>query len=108
MDKAKPPEKPRRARPRLSSLRERQKGQNLAREASPAPSAASAEPEMRESETEETQMTQGGAKPFAVLLGFLIKNDRSEVLRLAREIGVSDNTIYRWMNGTSEPRQSHL
>ncbi|MEO7020626.1 MAG: helix-turn-helix transcriptional regulator [Ktedonobacteraceae bacterium] len=45
---------------------------------------------------------------FATLLGFLIKNDRSEVLRIAREVGVSDNTVYRWLNGTSEPRRSHL
>lgn len=50
----------------------------------------------------------GGPKPFSILLGFLIKNDRSEILRLAREIGVSDNTVYRWINGTSEPRFSHM
>lgn len=50
----------------------------------------------------------GGPKPFSSLLGFLIKNDRSEVLRLAREIGVSDNTVYRWINGTSEPRPNHM
>jgi transcriptional regulator with XRE-family HTH domain len=49
-----------------------------------------------------------GPKPFAVLLSFLIKNDRNEVLRLAREIGVSDNTVYRWLNGTSEPRFAHM
>ncbi len=53
-------------------------------------------------------MSMGGPGPFSVLLGFLIKNDRSEVLRIAREIGVSDNTVYRWLNGTSEPRQSHM
>lgn len=50
----------------------------------------------------------GGPGPFAILLGFLIKNDRSEILRIAREVGVSDNTVYRWLNGTSEPRQSHM
>jgi transcriptional regulator with XRE-family HTH domain len=49
-----------------------------------------------------------GPKPFSVLLGSLIKNDRSEILRIAREIGVSDNTVYRWINGTSEPRASHM
>jgi transcriptional regulator with XRE-family HTH domain len=38
----------------------------------------------------------------------LIKNDRSEILRLAREIGVSDNTVYRWINGTSEPHLNHM
>ena len=57
---------------------------------------------------EMTSTPTGGPKPFSVLLGFLIKNDRSEVLRIAREIGVSDNTVYRWINGTSEPRFSHM
>ncbi|HLI68454.1 MAG TPA: helix-turn-helix transcriptional regulator [Ktedonobacteraceae bacterium] len=52
--------------------------------------------------------TAGGPGPFALLLGFLVKNDRNEILRIAREIGVSDNTVYRWLNGTSEPRQSHM
>lgn len=46
--------------------------------------------------------------PFSILLGFLLKNDRSEILRIAREVGVSDNTVYRWLNGTSEPRHSHI
>lgn len=49
-----------------------------------------------------------GSGSFATLLGYVIKNDRSEVLRIAREIGVSDNTVYRWLNGTAEPRHSHL
>jgi transcriptional regulator with XRE-family HTH domain len=57
---------------------------------------------------ENTSLVAGGAKPFSTLLSFLIKNDRSEILRLAREIGVSDNTVYRWINGTSEPRASHM
>lgn len=52
--------------------------------------------------------SNGGPGAFSSLLGFLIKNDRSEVLRIAREIGVSDNTVYRWLNGTAEPRHSHL
>ncbi len=45
---------------------------------------------------------------FATLLSFLIKNDRREVLRIARAVDVSDNTVYRWLNGTSEPRHNHL
>jgi len=55
-----------------------------------------------------TAVSAGGPKPFSILLSFLIKNDRSEILRLAREIGVSDNTVYRWINGTSEPRPGHM
>ncbi len=55
-----------------------------------------------------TPAPNGSPGAFSSLLGFLIKNDRSEVLRIAREIGVSDNTVYRWLNGTAEPRHSHL
>jgi|GEM_PF-341361 len=55
-----------------------------------------------------TGLQSGGPSAFSTLLGFLIKHDRSEVLRIAKEIGVSDNTVYRWLNGTSEPRQSHM
>jgi transcriptional regulator with XRE-family HTH domain len=58
---------------------------------------------------DEASALQGnGPGAFSTLLGFLIKHDRSEVLRIAKEIGVSDNTVYRWLNGTSEPRQSHM
>lgn len=45
---------------------------------------------------------------FSILLGALLKNERNEILRVAREIGVSDNTVYRWLNGTSAPRYSHM
>lgn len=55
-----------------------------------------------------TELQSGGSSAFSTLLGFLIKHDRSEVLRIAKEIGVSDNTVYRWLNGTSEPRQNHM
>jgi len=66
------------------------------------------EPERENETTESISAPTGGPKPFSILLSFLIKNDRSEILRLAREIGVSDNTVYRWINGTSEPRLSHM
>jgi transcriptional regulator with XRE-family HTH domain len=49
-----------------------------------------------------------GSGSFAALLSYLIKNDRSEILRIARAVGVSDNTVYRWLNGAAEPRHSHL
>lgn len=55
-----------------------------------------------------SSLPASGSGSFATLLGYLIKNDRSEVLRIARDIGVSDNTVYRWLNGTAEPRHSHL
>jgi len=59
-------------------------------------------------EDENVSSSPDGSRPFSTLLSYLIKNDRSEILRLAREIGVSDNTVYRWINGTSEPRPSHM
>lgn len=65
-------------------------------------------PEQDDDRDENLPASHGGPRPFSVLLSFLIRNDRSEILRLSREIGVSDNTIYRWINGTSEPRLSHM
>jgi len=53
-----------------------------------------------------SQASRPGA--FSILLGSLLKNERSEILRIAREIGVSDNTVYRWINGTSTPRYAHM
>jgi hypothetical protein len=72
----------------------------------PLPEGLSSEP--RSEMADGISAPTGGPKPFSILLDFLIKNDRSEILRLAREIGVSDNTVYRWINGTSEPRSSHM
>lgn len=48
------------------------------------------------------------SKHFSLLLGFLLKNDRSEIVRLARGVGVSDNTVYRWLKGISVPRYTHI
>ncbi len=45
---------------------------------------------------------------FSALLTSILKGDRAEVLRIAREVGVSENTVYRWLNGSSVPRTSHL
>jgi hypothetical protein len=35
-------------------------------------------------------------------------SDRSELLRVAHELDVSENSIYRWMSGNTEPRIHHL
>src|SRR5260370_1913105 len=67
------------------------------------------EDEEKTPSSSEAFVSQGGhSGAFVTLLGFLIKNDRSEVLRIAREVGVSDNTVYRWLNGTCEPSHNHL
>jgi hypothetical protein len=46
--------------------------------------------------------------PFSSLLRNILRHDRAEINRVARELEVADNTIYRWMNGSSEPRAIHL
>src|SRR5437660_2197445 len=52
------------------------------------------------------QSRQAGA--FGMLLRHLLNNERSEIIRLTTEIGVSDNTIYRWLNGICITRPGHL
>jgi transcriptional regulator with XRE-family HTH domain len=46
--------------------------------------------------------------PFSSLLRNILRHDRLEIARVARELDVAENTIYRWMNGNSEPRPVHL
>ncbi|HWS82922.1 MAG TPA: hypothetical protein VN207_01540 [Ktedonobacteraceae bacterium] len=46
--------------------------------------------------------------PFSSLLCKIIRRDRAEVARIAHKLDVSENTVYRWMNGISEPRAVHL
>ena len=45
---------------------------------------------------------------FSSFLRHILRHDRVEIARVARELDVSENTIYRWMNGTSEPRAVYL
>ena len=46
--------------------------------------------------------------PFSSLLRNILRRDRAEIVRTAKELDVAENTIYRWMNGNSEPRLMHL
>jgi hypothetical protein len=46
--------------------------------------------------------------PFSSLLRNILRHDHLEIARVARELDVAENTIYRWMNGNSEPRPVHL
>lgn len=46
--------------------------------------------------------------PFSSYLRYILRRDRAEIARLANVLDVSENTIYRWMNGNSEPRAVHL
>ncbi len=46
--------------------------------------------------------------PFSRFLGYLLRHDSTEIARIASELDVAENTIYRWLNGISEPRPQHL
>lgn len=73
-----------------------------ASEPAPAPVASLSEEQLAYS-LEEEQLS-----PFSSLLRTVIRRDRAEITRVARELEVAENTIYRWMNGSSEPRAIHL
>ncbi|GER88264.1 hypothetical protein KDW_24260 [Dictyobacter vulcani] len=51
---------------------------------------------------------ESGATAFSAFLRTLMHRDRAELSRVARELAVAENTVYRWMNGTSDPRTIHL
>ncbi|RAQ96277.1 helix-turn-helix domain-containing protein [Thermogemmatispora tikiterensis] len=46
--------------------------------------------------------------PFSLTLQRILKRDRARIAQFATSLGVSENTVYRWMNGQSEPRPSSL
>lgn len=53
-------------------------------------------------------LTEEKLSPFSSLLRQILRRKRAEILRIAAELEVTENTIYRWMNGSSEPRLHHL
>ncbi len=46
--------------------------------------------------------------PFSSLLRHILRHDRTEIARVAKDLDVAEITVYRWMNGSSEPRVIHL
>ncbi len=46
--------------------------------------------------------------PFSSLLRHILRHDRAEIARVAKDLEVAEITVYRWMNGSSEPRAIHL
>lgn len=48
------------------------------------------------------------ATPFYQFLRTIMHHDRAEIARVAHELNVANNTVYRWLNGISEPRPGHL
>jgi hypothetical protein len=63
-------------------------------------------------EVNEEKLTYGSAEgsltSFSTFLRTILYHDRNEITRVAREMDVAENTIYRWMNGSSEPRATYL
>lgn len=115
--------KKRRGRP-PGEAKERQRqatkhiGQHVVRQSSSQKASHSSTTNMLDDETqpgtpprpEEAQEAQGTdtVTPFRLFLQSIIRRDRSELARIAREIEVAENTVYRWLNGNSEPRTVHL
>ncbi|QBD79819.1 GAF domain-containing protein [Ktedonosporobacter rubrisoli] len=54
--------------------------------------------------TEERPAAARQHEPFSGLLHSILQQDRTEIARVARTLDIAENTIYRWMNGTSAPR----
>ncbi|GCE26939.1 hypothetical protein KDA_24230 [Dictyobacter alpinus] len=85
-----------------ASQQKKLSGKRLPARSSSAPTKATVIPS---STTEEDDLS---ATPFCAFLRSIMQHDRAELARVARELSVAENTVYRWMNGTSEPRAGHL
>lgn len=46
--------------------------------------------------------------PFSSYLRHTLRLDHAEIARIANELDVAENTIYRWLNGSTDPRPIHL
>jgi hypothetical protein len=46
--------------------------------------------------------------PFSSFLQTIMLHNRVEIARVAKEVSVAENTVYRWINGISVPRQLYL
>ncbi len=54
------------------------------------------------------ELAEENLTSFSSFLRTILRRDHTEITRVAREMDVAENTIYRWMNGSSEPRATHL
>lgn len=45
---------------------------------------------------------------FSAFLQTILLHNRVEIARVAKELSVTENTVCRWMSGTSKPRSLHL
>jgi DNA-binding phage protein len=54
------------------------------------------------------ELAEENLTSFSNFLRSILRRDRAEITRVAREMDVAENTIYRWMSGSSDPRANHL
>ncbi len=79
--------------------------------AKPTPLAQAPGTSFQQSESFSDNAGQNDAattNPFSSFLQNIFRHDRTEIERVARELDVAENTVYRWMNGTSAPRVAYL
>lgn len=69
---------------------------------------ALAEQTPREEQRQHVEAPEINLSSLSQLLRTILQHDRAEITRIAKEIDVAENTIYRWMAGNSEPRAAHL
>ncbi|HTK08531.1 MAG TPA: hypothetical protein VL485_15295 [Ktedonobacteraceae bacterium] len=90
-----------------ASARQGQQGQGVAVKPSPGPVPYRQESAVLTKQHKPPSTTREPSE-FSQLLSTILRRDRSELLRVAQELAVSENSIYRWMSGNTEPRIHHL
>lgn len=64
--------------------------------------------QLEQSSLDARQDSSVATNPFSDFLQNIFRQDHIEIERVARELDVAENTVYRWMNGISVPRASYL
>jgi hypothetical protein len=102
-------ESPRRKRGRPPGSKKRVTPPTQGQEPQQQVSSGPGEGQMSEGEEQESSSAgEEKISPFSSYLRSILRHDRSEIARVARELEVAENTVYRWMNGSSIPRPPHL
>ncbi len=73
----------------------------------PTPSLSSSNVSLDDERLEYNPMEEK-LTPFSSLLRSILRQERTEITRVAQAMDVAEITVYRWMNGSSEPRVMHL
>nr|BBH94548.1 hypothetical protein KTA_27470 [Thermogemmatispora argillosa] len=100
------PARPPRQRQRASGPEARPPARSRGRHANPG--AAKRSRRRSGSRSAESGPAIAGLTPFSLTLQRILKRDRARISQFANALSVSENTVYRWMNGQSEPRPAYL